>query len=190
MKNEINAEETESSQVLEKIKSSVNSYRAKLVQCNRTAALWVQYMDMVDILRRFIKAERTANWPLHLHALDEMLPYLAASGHNLYVKCVHLYLESMIKLPQEQPQLYQEFMSGLHVVRRSDRYWAGLSTDLVIEQVLMRSLKTNGGLTRGRGMTDQQRLTWLLAMPTCAETNRAMQEFTASFTTQGNRIRT
>ena len=94
------------------------------------------------------------------------------------MKCVHLYLESMIKLPQEQPQLYQEFMSGLHVVQRSDRYWAGLSTDLVIEQVLMRSLKTNGGLTRGRGMTEQQCLTWLLAMPTCAETNRAMQEFT------------
>ena len=42
----------------------------------------------------------------------------------------------------------------------------------------MRSLKTDGGLTRGRGMTEQQRLTWLLAMPTCAATNRAMQELT------------
>ena len=42
----------------------------------------------------------------------------------------------------------------------------------------MRSLKTSGGLTRGRGMTEQQRLTWLLAMPTCAETNRTMQELT------------
>ena len=35
---------------------------------------------------------------------------------------------------------------------RSDRYWAGFSTDLVIEQVLMRSIKTTGGLTRGRGI--------------------------------------
>ena len=33
------------------------------------------------------------------------------------------------------------------MVRRSDRLWAGLSTDLVIEQVLMRSMKTSGGLT-------------------------------------------
>ncbi|CAH3177828.1 unnamed protein product [Porites lobata] len=61
---------------------------------------------------------------------------------------------------------------------RSDRLWAGLSTDLVIEQVLMRSLKTSGGLTRGRGFTEQQRLIWLLSMPACAETNRAMQELT------------
>ena len=95
MKKEITAYEIESLPVLEKIKSSVSSYRDQLVQSSRTAALWIQYMDMVDILR-FITAERTANWSLHLHVLDEMLPYLAASGHNLYTKCVHLYLESMV----------------------------------------------------------------------------------------------
>ena len=33
------------------------------------------------------------------------------------------------------------------------RTWAGLSTDLMIEQVMMRSLKASGGITRGRGMT-------------------------------------
>ena len=64
------------------------------------------------------------------------------------------------------------------MIRRSDRYWAGLSSDLVIEQVLMRSMKTNGGLTRGRGMGEQQRLVWLLSMPACAEVNRTMQELT------------
>ena len=63
------------------------------------------------------------------------------------------------------------------VIRRSDCYWAGLSSDLVIEQVLMRSMKTNGGLTRGRGMTEQQRLI-SLSMPACGEVNRAMQELT------------
>ena len=66
----------------------------------------------------------------------------------------------------------------LHVVRRSDRLWAGLSTDLVIEQVLMRSIKTTGGLTRGRGMDESQRLIWVLSSPVCAEYNLAMQEFT------------
>ncbi len=40
----------------------------------------------------------------------------------------------------------------------------------------MRSMKTSGGLTRGRGMTEQQRLIWLLSMPACAEINRVMLE--------------
>ncbi len=64
------------------------------------------------------------------------------------------------------------------MVRRSDRFWAGLSADLIIELVLMRSMKTSGGLTRGRGMTEQQRLVWVLSMPVCAEFNKAMQELT------------
>ena len=52
----------------------------------------------------------------------------------------------------------RKFEAGVHVVRRSNRLCAGLSTDLVIEQVLMRSLKASGGLTRGRGMTERQRV--------------------------------
>ena len=38
--------------------------------------------------------------------------------------------------------------------------------------------ETSGGLTRGRGLTEQQRLIWLLSMPACAETNYIMQELT------------
>ena len=106
-----------------------------------------------------------------------MLPYFSASGHNLYAKSAHLYLSTMHKLPETHNQLYKHFMDGYHVVRRSDRYWAGLSTDLVIEQTLMRSLKSVGGLTRGSGMTDMQRAIWILSRPATSEVNEAMQMF-------------
>ena len=43
----------------------------------------------------------------------------------------------------------------------------------------MRTIKTTGGLTRGRGMTETQRLVWLLSSTACAEVNMAMQEFTS-----------
>ncbi len=135
-------------------------------------------MDMVDILRKYIKAERTGNWNLHLQAIQEMLPYLAASGHNLYTKSSRLYVQQMSDLEAQHPGILEKFQQGLHVVRRSDRLWAGLSTDLIIEQVLMRSMKTSGGLTRGRGMTERQRNLWLLSTPACAEVNKAMQELT------------
>ena len=74
----------------------------------------------------------------------------------------------MVPLVSAHPIVYQKLIDGFHVVRRSDRKWAGLSTDLDIEQVLMRSMKTSGGLARGRGMKEQQRLIWLLSMPVCA----------------------
>ena len=62
---------------------------------------------------------------------------------------------------------------------QADRFWAGLSSDLVIEQVLMRSVKSSGGLTHGRGMAESQRAQWLLSMPACASISSAMQEFTS-----------
>jgi len=144
---------------------------------NRTAQLWLQYMHMIQVLCQFIKAERTGNWALHLHAMKEMLPYLAASGHNLYTKSAYIYLQTMLSLGDTHPDVYSNFQKGHHVIRRSDRYWAGLSTDLIIEQVLIRSIKSRGGLTRGRGINEPQRLVWLLSMPACSEVNFAMQSF-------------
>ena len=178
MEKKVSADEASTSEVLDNIEECVQRKQDLLAERSRTAALWIQYLEMVDILRSFIRAERTANWELHLKALTRMLPYLAASGHNLYVKCARLYLQSMTDLRTDHPDVYRDFASGLHVARRSNRFWAGLSIDLVIEQVLMRSLKTCGGLTRGRGLTEQQRLIWLLSMPACAETNHIMQELT------------
>lgn len=140
----------------------------KSLEGNRTSKLWMQYMDMVELLRQFIAAERSGDWLLHLKSVYDMLPYLAASGHNLYVKSAHIYLQYMQGLKDTHPGLDEKFKSGFHVIRRSDRYWAGLSTDLVIEQSLMRSLKTTGGLTRGRGLTETQRAQWL-SMPHLAE---------------------
>ena len=137
-------------------------------------------MEMMDILRQFIKAERTGDWKLHLQSVLDMLPYFAAAGHNLYAKSAYVYLMNMLELEISNPEIYHLFMKGHHVIRRSDRFWAGLSTDLVIEQMLMRSLKTVGGLTRGRGMTETQRTLWLLSSPACSEMNEAMQQFSGT----------
>ena len=84
----------------------------------------------------------------------------------------------MEKHPEQHPEIHQHFKEDLYVIRRSDRCWSGLSPNLVIEQCLMRSLKTTGRLTRGRGFSETQRLLWGLSMPACAEINSSMQQLT------------
>lgn len=104
-----------------------------------------------------------------------MMPFMAASGHNMYVKSLNIYLQKMRQLESTHPQVYKRFTEDvLQVVRRSNEYWAGLSSDLVIEQVLMQSIKTTGGLTHGRGMSETQHLVWVLSNPTTSEINTAM----------------
>ena len=94
----------------------------------RTAALWIQYMDMISILQTFARAERTGDWQQHLLAVRKMLPYFAASGHNLYLKSAYIYLQNILQVPTDHRTFYQAFMSGNHVVRRRYRFLAGLST--------------------------------------------------------------
>ena len=85
----------------------------------------------------------------------------------------------MTTLETTNPAVVSQFRKGLHVVRRTDKYWGGLGCDLVIEQTcLMRILKSNGGLTRGGGMTDEQRIVWTMSLPVSSLYNLAMQDFT------------
>ena len=53
-------------------------------------------------------------------------------------------------------------------MRRSERQWAGLWTDIVTGKVEIRSLKSGGGLTRGRGMTEKVQQQWLYSTHACA----------------------
>lgn len=62
-------------------------------------------------------------------------------------------------------------------MRHSDHQWAGLSNDLVIEQTLMRSMKSQGGITRRSGMTPSERNLWILSRPACAQVSHALEEF-------------
>ena len=93
----VSVDEVCSSNVINKILSLMKE--AKEAMTTRTSRLWLQYMDMIDILRMFLKAERTGNWELHLQAVHDMLPYFAASGHSLYAKSAYIYLQLMHDLP-------------------------------------------------------------------------------------------
>ena len=86
----------------------------------------------------------------------------------------YYYLQEMSELENRHPDVYLEFVNGRHVVRRSNKFWAGLSSDFVIEQTLMRSHKTSGGLTHGSGMNKEQRSLWTMSMPVTAMYNMAM----------------
>ena len=127
------------------------SWRDIMEHNHRTAKLWLQYQRMIQILRSFLRSIRTGYWKLYLKSLCDMHPYLAAAGHNNYTKSLALFIPRMQDLERTHPKVYRAFMSGLFPVRRTDGAWCGMFTDLFIEQVLIAGIKSNGGLTRGRG---------------------------------------
>ena len=48
--------------------------------------LWMTYLEMVETMLNFIRANREGNWRLHLDAFAEMLPWLAIYDHTNYAK--------------------------------------------------------------------------------------------------------
>jgi len=153
---------------VEKLHDALVGRCSELAEQSRTAKLWINYMQHVQTLRDFIRADRISDWMLHLASLKKMLPLFAAAGHRNYAKSVRLYLQLMSELDETHPWLFDQFVRGGHAVRRSDRYWAGLATDLIIEQTMMRTAKSRGGLTHGCGMTESVRIMWIKSLHRCA----------------------
>ena len=85
----------------------------------------------------------------------------------------------MVNLEHAHPWLYQRFaVEGLFVVRRSERFWAGLWPELSIEQIMMRALKSRGGLTRGSGFTESVRILWIYSTHGTASCHNALSYLT------------
>ena len=73
-----------------------------------------------------------------------MLPFFAAAGHNNYLKSVLLYFQDIKNLCTCLKSKYEK---GLFTIWRKDKlFWSGTFTDQVIEQDLMLSGKSEGGL--------------------------------------------
>ena len=150
-------------------------------QKGRTPTLWIQYYDSVKLILQYIRAERTGNWDLHVHCVKMMNKYLHAAGHLQMAKSGHLYLQVMEDMSNTIPK--QDLKSfkdnGYFTIRRTHKLWSGVWTDMTIEQVLMRAMKTIGGLTRGRGMTNSTISEWIHCTQLCIPLCEALEEFTS-----------
>lgn len=70
---------------------------------------------------------------------------------------------------------------GHFTVRRHNRKWSGVWTDMNIEQTLMKCTKSRKGITHGGGMTESQRALWILSHSRSSEITYAMSLLTSVF---------
>ena len=61
-----------------------------LQQCTSpTSKLWLMYLEMMDIVRRYIYAERSGDWALYLATVEEMLRTLSRLGIQSILPVFH-----------------------------------------------------------------------------------------------------
>ncbi|KAJ8892831.1 hypothetical protein PR048_005412 [Dryococelus australis] len=141
------------------------------------AGKWIGYLEKVELIHLFLRAERTVDWAVHLHCAREILPYIRAAGHFSYAMSAQLYLQQMEELESRMPN--EEFLKfvkdGYYVFRRNHKLGTCVSLDMAIEQCLMQLLKVQGGLMHGRGISNSQLAYFVLAFPACLNVCEAME---------------
>ena len=60
---------------------------------SRSAKIWLLYIYYLDVLKRFIIAERTSNWSLHIDSTLRMLNLFVSYGHINYAKSARMYIQ-------------------------------------------------------------------------------------------------
>lgn len=164
---------------IEQLKMQFVEATKSLREKGKTAKLWLQYLELVTIMIHFIQSERTGDWNLHLSCIKAMLPIFHATGHFSYAKSCQLYLQDMESLHEKMPEEeYRKFTKqSFFTVRRSEKHWSGVWSDMTIEQTLMRGIKTLGGLTHGRGFSESVLNKWILGLPATHHVCEAVENY-------------
>lgn len=158
-------------EVLRNIIQGVDSYEDMMLLLegraaqSRTTKLWVDCLiKPVLIMMLFVRAEREAEWSLHLYAVAAMMPYFFSAGHINYARYGLYYLRSMERLPEE---VLAKFRDGEHVMRHKAGLWNAMWSDMYIETTFMRYGHGPGGLV-GITLSPSTFKRWALSLHTCS----------------------
>ena len=132
-------------------KQVARAFRAHIMAQSALTTLLLNEMNETDL--DFVKS----------HCVTKRLNLFDATGHSNYAKCARFYLQEMKELPNTHPWLYAKFINVMRHVKRSNKHCNSLSTDLAIEQSLMRSVKSRGGLSQGREYGEGVHHLWALS---------------------------
>ena len=86
-------------------KESLDETLEDLQKTSRTAKLWVLYHKLVRTAQDFILSERLHDWHGHLNAVSKMVGIFATAGHGQYAKFGRMYLQEMLRLPEDYPEV-------------------------------------------------------------------------------------
>ncbi|CAB3991828.1 Hypothetical predicted protein, partial [Paramuricea clavata] len=124
--------------------------------------LWRSYMKKVETLLDFIRANREGNWALHLDSFSAMLPWMTIYDHTSYARWGAVHLCEMKNLQNTDTLVYEEFLNGNFVVKRSQLKFNQIPLDQATEWQNKICKISNGiiGITRNDTARDKFCITW------------------------------
>ncbi|KMQ90383.1 hypothetical protein RF55_9871 [Lasius niger] len=147
-------ESIENNDVVNELKLQFSEHIGKLRERGRTALLWLHYHELIAVAMHFIQAERMGNWELHLDYMDSLKEKMTDDEFHKFTK------------------------ESFFTIRRSDKHWCGVWSDMTIEQTLMRNMNSIGGITHGRrGFADNVLKKWIFGLSAAYHVCESIEKF-------------
>ncbi len=155
---------------------TIDLFRKEGRQCSSTFGFWDSFLESGNILLRLLRADREANFLMHIQAITETVPYFFLAGRITYARYTPVYIAEMKQLEEQEPLMYRHMMEGGFVVRRSaSRPFNCVPTDQALEQSVNREAKSQGGVV-GFTLRKGALLRWLMTRHITGEYAEAFKE--------------
>ena len=92
--------EEDCSEALAELAKQLDNKKEQLKNSNRTARLWIQFLEYVDVMKLFIREEWLGDWEMHLAATKSTSNLFAVTKSSL---------QQMLKLSEKHPDVHTTF---------------------------------------------------------------------------------
>ena len=100
---------------------------------NENFRFWVQFLQMMQIVRDLLRADSEGIWELHLNDVQRALYSFAAFDSINYLRWGSLYLEDIRQLPKSAPSIYQHFSQGNFSIKDKPGHFTTVGGDQKLE---------------------------------------------------------
>ena len=95
---------------------------------------WAITSELQLLLLQFVRSLREANFQLYVQILGKLMPWFFSMGLTNYSRWLPVHIRDMVTLPQKHPQVYDEFMKGHSVVKKTKNRFSAMGMDQAHEQ--------------------------------------------------------
>ena len=143
--------------------SSYDEWKEEISKVSVNAQYWFTVIELQTLLFTFIKSLRTSDFSLFLSCLRDILPWFFALDHTQYSRWMSVFLQDLLQISQQNPELQQEFMKGYFTVRKTNRAFSAMGIDQAHEQN-NKIVKIDGGVI---GILDNPKtlINWAVSGP-------------------------
>ena len=96
----------------------------------------MQYINLIHLYHDFTRSIRNGDLHLYISCFPKLTNYFFALNHPNYARWCVKYYDSLIKLPETHPDVYNDFKEGWFGIKRTKKSFSSTPIDLTLKQTI------------------------------------------------------